>query len=94
VTRGVDYADSSFGCRAGARAQSATPIIGSMAINYTTVGPLSAKARMTDGAETNLTIVAFAWHDAQPYELTGLWTFGRDGIRYVPIADIATYWPN
>gem|GEM_PF-4904825 len=49
---------------------------------------------MTDGAETKLLIVAFAWDDQKPHEPTGLWTFGPDGLRFLPMSDISTYWPN
>ena len=61
-----------------------------MAINYTTIGPLSATVR-TDAGKREAEIVAFGWDDHDPERVTGYWILGKSvpaGLVFVAPSQI------
>src|ERR1700722_9044305 len=47
-----------------------------MPINHTAIGPVWA--RMISAEQTEVTVVAFGWDDADPERSTGVWVLGAD----------------
>ena len=66
-----------------------------MSINYTTIGPITAKLTAEGQKETTeVTVVAFGWNDAEPEKNTGVWVLGKaPGLAFLPANEISSLEP-
>ena len=60
-----------------------------MAMNYTTVGPVKAMLCAREHQDTEVTVLAFGWNDAEPEKIAGVWALGAaPGLTFIPESQI------
>ena len=68
-----------------------------MSINYTPIGPITARLTTAGREEEEakeVTVVAFGWTDAEPKQNTGVWVLGNaPGLAFLPVNEIRSLEP-
>jgi hypothetical protein len=68
-----------------------------MSINYTPIGPITARLTTAGREEeeaTEVTVAAFGWTDAEPEQSTGVWVLGNaPGLAFLPANEIRSLEP-